>query len=477
MGKLSEKFGLPPFSVFDARQGVWQDRKRWWISLGIQSELGRGENCMDMSIHVAEDGLNYYRKRPELKNGLLGISEQARSHYKCGSVATAINGHGLCDTPAPRKNCAPGGSLRPAADYSNRERGDGSGKPIKHFKTKMGGNPDNTEQGFLIDAYRYQSKTKKNYARCFGQDLMKGENDKFGNRLTWVNGERPFDQLDDVSKKILMSGSKQKAIISNTCSSSNAMLYAGGFESPTGQSGTSIFDPVLCELLYKWFTPINGTILDPFAGGSVRGIVANYLGYHYTGIDLRPEQIAANNIQADNILKDQEKPTWIIGDSKNIDNLIPETTFEGFLTCPPYFNLELYSDDENDISNCDTYDSFIDNYNEIIQKSVAKLNNNRFACIVVGDIRDKAGFYHGFVCDTIDAFENAGMKLYNDAILVTAVGSLPIRVGRQFGSYRKLGKTHQNVLIFFKGNPKQIPIDFAMPESVTNEEQDLFSFT
>lgn len=433
MGKLSEKFGLPPFSVFDARQGVWQDRKRWWISLGIQSELGRGENSESICDHDwCEANAPDKVVRSTNNNGLLGISEQARSHYKGGN---------------PQKNCAPGGSLRPAANYSNRERGDGTGKPIKH------------------------------YARCFGQDLMKGENDKFGNRLTWVNGERPFDQLDDVSKKILMSGSKQKAIISNTCSSSNAMLYAGGFESPTGQSGTSIFDPVLCELLYKWFTPINGTILDPFAGGSVRGIVANYLGYHYTGIDLRPEQIAANNIQADNILKDQEKPTWIVGDSKNIDNLIPETAFEGFLTCPPYFNLELYSDDENDISNCDTYDSFIDNYNEIIQKSVAKLNNNRFACIVVGDIRDKAGFYHGFVCDTIDAFENAGMKLYNDAILVTAVGSLPIRVGRQFGSYRKLGKTHQNVLIFFKGNPKQIPIDFAMPESVTNEEQDLFSFT
>lgn len=463
MGKLSEKFGLPPFSVFDARQGVWQDRKRWWISLGIQSELGRGENSESICDHdwcEAPDKV----VRSTNNNGLLGISEQARSHYKGGN---------------PQKNCAPGGSLRPAANYSNRERGDGTGKPIKHFKTKMGGNPDNTEQGFLIDAYRYQSKTKKNYARCFGQDLMKGENDKFGNRLTWVSGERPFDQLDDVSKKILMSGSKQTHVsgcLGNSCLTIHA-YDSSGPGNQASQSGTSIFDPVLCELLYKWFTPINGTILDPFAGGSVRGIVANYLGYHYTGIDLRPEQIAANKIQADNILKDQEKPTWIVGDSKNIDNLIPETAFEGFLTCPPYFNLELYSDDENDISNCDTYDSFIDNYNEIIQKSVAKLNNNRFACIVVGDIRDKAGFYHGFVCDTIDAFENAGMKLYNDAILVTAVGSLPIRVGRQFGSYRKLGKTHQNVLIFFKGNPKQIPIDFAMPESVTNEEQDLFSFT
>jgi hypothetical protein len=40
---LAERFGVPPFSVLDARQGYWQDRKRAWLSLGIQSELGRGE--------------------------------------------------------------------------------------------------------------------------------------------------------------------------------------------------------------------------------------------------------------------------------------------------------------------------------------------------------------------------------------------------------------------------------------------------
>jgi hypothetical protein len=39
---LAERFGVPPFSVLDARQGYWQDRKRAWLSLGIQSEVGRG---------------------------------------------------------------------------------------------------------------------------------------------------------------------------------------------------------------------------------------------------------------------------------------------------------------------------------------------------------------------------------------------------------------------------------------------------
>jgi hypothetical protein len=59
--------------------------------------------------------------------------------------------------------------------------------------------------------------------------------------------------------------------------------------------GTSIFDPVLCEIGYTWFTPHEGSkIIDPFAGGSVRGIVAERLGHEYTGIDLREEQIDAN---------------------------------------------------------------------------------------------------------------------------------------------------------------------------------------
>ncbi|KKK48239.1 hypothetical protein LCGC14_3147140, partial [marine sediment metagenome] len=58
--------------------------------------------------------------------------------------------------------------------------------------------------------------------------------------------------------------------------------------------GTSIFDPVLCEIAYRWFSPPDGRVLDPFAGGSVRGIVAAYLGRDYTGIDLSLPQVEAN---------------------------------------------------------------------------------------------------------------------------------------------------------------------------------------
>lgn len=40
--KLADRFLLPPFSVLNAREGWWQDRKAAWLALGIQSEIGRG---------------------------------------------------------------------------------------------------------------------------------------------------------------------------------------------------------------------------------------------------------------------------------------------------------------------------------------------------------------------------------------------------------------------------------------------------
>lgn len=56
---LGERFGIVPFSVFNAREGVWQDRKKAWIALGIQSEIGRGENLLEFSDAARLDGGTY----------------------------------------------------------------------------------------------------------------------------------------------------------------------------------------------------------------------------------------------------------------------------------------------------------------------------------------------------------------------------------------------------------------------------------
>lgn len=153
-------------------------------------------------------------------------------------------------------------------------------------------------------------------------------------------------------------------------------------------SDTSIFDPVLCEICYKWFNVNGGWILDPFAGGSVRGIVANVLGYKYIGIDLSENQIDANYGNAKETLCDMNKLTWIYDDSANVDEYVNDESVDMIFTCPPYFDLEIYSDKENDLSNM-TFEDFDKTYTTILQKCFKKLKNDRFGIIVIGDVRDK----------------------------------------------------------------------------------------
>lgn len=306
-GVLKERFGVPPFSVLNAREGWWQDRKRAWLGLGIQSEVGRDENLLKFSDTVLQ--------------------------------------------PDPQK---------------------------RETASLKGG-------------------------------------------LTFGTTAHPYDGQD--------GGAASKA-------------------------GTSIFDPVLCELAVRWFCPPRGTVLDPFAGGSVRGIVAAKLGRSYVGIDLRPEQVEANRGQAAEILgPDDGVSDWICGDAADMDSF--ELGPADFIwSCPPYADLERYSDDPRDLSTME-YDQFVAAYRNIIAAACRRLKPNRFAAFVVGDVRARDSAYRGFVRDTELAFEAAGLRLYNEAILVTAVSSLAMRAGKQFAASRKLGKAHQNCLVFLKGDAKK----------------------
>jgi len=217
-------------------------------------------------------------------------------------------------------------------------------------------------------------------------------------------------------------------------------------------SGTSIFDPVLCELAYRWFSGAGAQIIDPFAGGSVRGIIAAHLGRRYWGCDLRAEQIEENRAQAEAICAGLLMPQWVCGDSMAKVEEAPPADL--LFTCPPYGDLEEYSSDPLDLSHM-THAVFLLAYRSIIAKACQRLRDNRFACIVVGDFRDPAGNYRNFVSDTIAAFLDAGLKLQDEAVLQTSVGTSAMRVTKIFGSGRKFCKTHQNVLVFAKGDGRK----------------------
>lgn len=315
----------------------------------------------------------------------------------------------------------------------------------------------------------------KGYARTFGQDLMRGEHvvGEGAGPAGPTNGGVLMPSHTSGDPSFYAKKRAKEAELGRELTTEEFLAeHYEASDAPTA-SGTSIFDPVLCEIAYRWFCPAGGMVLDPFAGGSVRGIVASRLGRGYFGIELRAEQVAANEAQLD--LAGDPMPRWACGDSRNLGVIAGDIEADLIFSCPPYWNLEQYSDDPSDLSAM-RKEAFFEAYAQIIAAAVARLREDRFAVWVIGDVRDTDGCFVNLPGRTVEAFEAAGARFYNDAILVTAVGSLPVRAGRQFAASRKLGRTHQNVMVFVKGDPKRAteacgPVEFGEIEGAGEEAE------
>lgn len=231
------------------------------------------------------------------------------------------------------------------------------------------------------------------------------------------------------------------------------------------KKGVSVFDPVLSELSCKWFSPyLGGKIFDCFAGDCFKGLVFAFCGYEFTGIELRQEQVDSNIDCCKKFSNLNLK--YICDDGQNVDKYLQEESQDLLFSCPPYYNLEVYSNLPNDASNQKDYSDFLKILDNAYSKSIKILKNNRFAVIVVGNIRDKQGFYYNFINDIINIFNKNGMFLLNELILKEPIANRCFSSRGLFKS-RKIVKIHQNILVFYKGNPKKIKEIF--PEVMVKE--------
>lgn len=525
---LSEAFIVPPFSTLDARQGYWQDRKRAWIGLGINSELGRGQNLLKFSP-TAQIGVGGIK--PKGKNGK--PLAEAFTSGKPGSLGKKYSPAGLTI-----------GQVRFYQREDDPETGTSIFDPVlsevllSWFCPKdgavldpfAGGSVRGIVSGFLghsytgidlsadqISANQAQAKEILSPADPVKKDQGKTEPIKV--KISARMAKLKFNGCDpDYIRNVCHASCCQ-----SSTSPTGTMITINPFEEDKIKAiGGVVIDGLLqprsgekvcpfktkdhlCSLHFTENKPF-GCIASPFTLNNNNTLIVRnryrllkcyddgnkipaYKAFR-ASLDLifgkeEAERICASLDKSDDdvtayikpdifdilVVNDEIKhgkqpsesqgsslPNWIIGDSQNLDNLIPaDQAFDFILSCPPYHDLEQYSQDPADLSNM-SWDQFSEAYTKIIGKAVSRLREDRFAAFVVGEIRHQkgGGFYKGLIPLTIAAFEAAGARFYNDMILITAIGSLPIRIGKQFVGNRKICKTHQNILLFYKGNPDHI---------------------
>lgn len=143
--------------------------------------------------------------------------------------------------------------------------------------------------------------------------------------------------------------------------------------------------------------------------------------------------------------------TYSVGDSLDVLPGFEDESFDLIFTCPPYYDLERYSDDPADLSTMEP-DKFDATYRAILVEALRCLRPNRFAVLVVGNVRDERGIVRDLRALTVEAMAAGGAEFVQDAVLVTAIGSLALRSARAFEASRALGRSHQEVVVFCKGD-------------------------
>ena len=239
-------------------------------------------------------------------------------------------------------------------------------------------------------------------------------------------------------------------------------------------SATSQFDPVLAEIIVSWYSRPGWTVLDPFAGGQERGYVAAATGREYVGIDLSGDQIAHN----ERIIREAglDGVTYVQGDSQNAETLVPTLKADLLMACPPYWNLEQYSDAPADLSNMQL-DGFRAAHRKIVRAALGRLKQDRFAVWTVGDVRGKDGRYIRLPGQVFDDFMEAGAEFVAEMILARMIGSAAYMGARPFAKTRKIPLVHEHVLVFCKGDPARAteavgPVEVAELSQGEGEDMD-----
>lgn len=270
-----------------------------------------------------------------------------------------------------------------------------------------------------------------------------------------VHGQWPWSVLHTDAKHWQTRKTWWRGQIDDLAGRENVEIFRHGVSGRHHRisGGKSRFDGFLTELLYTWYSPAGGHVLDPFAGGPTRGTIAHLLGRTYHGWDLSQAQIDANRAQAARH-PDIEPPVWEHGDGITGLRSHPETA-DFVLTCPPYHNVEKYTDHPQDLSAM-TWPDHLAAVQAAWDAIATALKPDRFAAWVTGDLRNPSTGQARLLPErTALAAENAGLKVINTHIISQPVGTKYRMIRRWWENTRSCGRTHQTVIIAVKGDRRK----------------------
>lgn len=222
-------------------------------------------------------------------------------------------------------------------------------------------------------------------------------------------------------------------------------------------SGQSVRDGALSRypqnigiFLVKMYSDEGDTVLDPFTGHNSRMELTFKLNRNYIGYDISHKFMEANQHIKDKLLGSEQgyliQPSNFIklveGDACAL-SMAEEADM--ILTSPPYWDLEYYGGEKEQLGNCPTYDKFLIKLYTILKRCFIVLRQGRYCCWSVNDFRRDKIFY-AYHSDLIELYLKAGFALH-DIIIVDLGYPISAAFASQLEQQKRTAKRHEYVIV------------------------------
>lgn len=199
----------------------------------------------------------------------------------------------------------------------------------------------------------------------------------------------------------------------------------------------SPFPVEIATLCAELFLRSATVVFDPFAGWGERGNAITAAGKRYIGYDSSSEAVART-------FTDYGITTQV-ADSR----IAPIPSFNGLLTCPPYWNLERY-ESLNGLDRDRTWEKFLLSLRIIFMRCWDAADIGATFCVMVGDWR-KNHIYYDLEFHVSLMFKEFGANIV-DKLIVSRSKISKIKI--MLPQAKRLGysvRVHENLLVFRKG--------------------------
>jgi len=213
----------------------------------------------------------------------------------------------------------------------------------------------------------------------------------------------------------------------------------------TSRTGASIMPAELVEFFVKYYAAPGDVYLDPFMGQGVQMQVAHRYGLHYWGFDLCEEFF--RYIEAVRAKIDTGTTTirTFLADSKNPDP-IPDGIGDFCFTSPPYWDIEWYGDDPEQLGIGKSYPDFIAGMEAVARAWLPKFKPGATCVVNVNDFR-KDGRFYPYHADTVSLFRRAGWAVHDIWIVEGLIAGLPRVFAADKNSKRIAPKVHEYCIV------------------------------